>query len=63
MGVAHQPLALNLDRAKYETVMKQGLTVTKTIELAKDAAELRVVVLDRYSGKIGSLNVPAAWSQ
>ena len=57
--VADQPLTFTLDQARYDTVMKLGvMTITRTLDLSPDAAQLRVALFDRGAGKFGSLVVP-----
>jgi VWFA-related protein len=58
LGLTTTPLGLSLDKAHYDQVLEQGLSITKNVELAASAVEVRVVVVDRASGKIGSLIVP-----
>jgi hypothetical protein len=57
--VANTPLGLKLDRSRYDAVFTQGLTITKAIDLAPGATELRVLVRDRASGRTGTLILPA----
>jgi hypothetical protein len=51
-------VALKLNQAQYDTVMQQGLSLTKTLEPTGDVAELRAVVSDRVTGRVGSLIMP-----
>jgi len=51
-------IALNLDQDQYRSMLTQGLNIARTVELLPGAVQLRVVVLDRTSGKIGSVNIP-----
>ena len=55
---AHQGLALKLDQPKYQAVMEQGIGIDKTLDAAPQATELRVIVVDKSTGKIGSLIMP-----
>jgi len=55
LGSVRQKINLNLDEAQFEK-MRGGLVVTKTLDTA-DVAQVRVVLLDRNSGKIGSLTM------
>jgi VWFA-related protein len=57
-GTTRQALGLKLAREQYETVMKQGVSLTKTLEQAGDITELRAVVCDHVSGRLGSLIMP-----
>jgi hypothetical protein len=53
-----QTLNLNLTQARYDDIFKHGLIVHKSIEPEESVQMLRVVVLDRSSGNIGSLTIP-----
>lgn len=55
---ARQGLTLKLDAAKYQAVMDQGISIEKTIDAAPNASELRVLVVDKSTGKVGSLIMP-----
>jgi VWFA-related protein len=57
-GTIRQAVALKLNQAQYDTVMQQGLSVTKTLEPTGDVAELRAVVCDHVAGRVGSLIMP-----
>jgi hypothetical protein len=57
LNTARQALGIDVDRERYEKLMK-GFTITKTLEPKPGLAEVRVVLVDRGSGKIGSLTVP-----
>ncbi|MBI3759118.1 MAG: VWA domain-containing protein, partial [Deltaproteobacteria bacterium] len=52
-----QKLTMRLDRARFEALSK-GIIFTKTIEPFEDAAQIRIVIVDRNSGNLGSLTVP-----
>jgi hypothetical protein len=58
LGLKTTPLELSLDKAHYDQVLQEGLSITKNVELTPSAVEVRVVVVDRASGRIGSLIVP-----
>lgn len=51
-------IALNFDQDQYRAVLTQGLNFTNTIQPQPGAVQLRIVLLDRGSGKIGSVNIP-----
>jgi VWFA-related protein len=53
-----QGLTLKLDAAKYQAVMEQGVSIEKTLDSSPAAAEVRVVVVDKATGKAGSLSMP-----
>jgi VWFA-related protein len=55
---ARQGLTLKLDAAKYQAVMAQGISIEKTLEAGPNATELRVLVVDKSTGKVGSLIMP-----
>jgi hypothetical protein len=57
--VANTPIGLNLNKARYDAVFQQGLTITKAIDPAPGAAEVRILVRDRASGRAGTLILPA----
>ncbi len=58
MGLSSTPLGLSLDQTRYDMMFREGFSITKTLDLAAAAVEVRVVVFDRASGKVGSLIVP-----
>jgi len=58
LALTTTPLGLSLDRTRYDTVFREGLSITKTLDAEAAAVEVRVVVFDRASGKTGSLVVP-----
>jgi hypothetical protein len=51
-------VALNFDEQQVRQLRTDGVTISDTVEPIAGAAELRVVLLDRTSGKIGSVTVP-----
>ena len=51
-------MELNLTRANYDILTKQGLIYQKQVSLAPQAKMLRVVVRDAASGNLGSVTVP-----
>ena len=53
-----QTVALNLTQSHYDDTFKRGMIMYKSIELDKGAEAVRVVVLDRSTGNIGSLRIP-----
>ncbi len=55
LGATRQPLALKLPQAQYETVRQKGLTFSATLEPTGEVAEVRAVVCDHASGRLGSL--------
>ena len=51
-------MELQLHQANYEKISKEGLIYKKTIEMAPQANQLRVVVRDAASGTVGTVTVP-----
>jgi VWFA-related protein len=51
-------IPLSLTEADFRNAAREGMVVSKTLKPAPDAREIRVLVLDRGSGKIGSLRMP-----
>jgi len=51
-------VALNFDEQQVRQLRTDGVTISDTVEPVAGAAEIRVVLLDRTSGKIGSVTVP-----
>lgn len=49
---------LNLQKPRYDAVLKDGLLLTGYLAMAPDTRSLRVVVLDRSSGALGSVSIP-----
>jgi VWFA-related protein len=53
-------IALTLNDAQHQTVLSDGLTVTKTIVVHPDTSRVVVVVRDGATGAVGSVVIPAA---
>lgn len=51
-------IPLNLTDKSFQRAAREGMLVKKTLKPAPGAQEVRVLVLDRGSGKIGSLRMP-----
>jgi len=51
-----QSAPIHLDESRYQS--GQPITLTKTITPADGASEIRIVLHDRTSGRLGSLVVP-----
>lgn len=51
-------LDLNLENERYEEIQKRGLILDQRVRIVPGAHELRVVVRDRTSGAVGSVNLP-----
>ncbi len=57
LDALQQEKEMNLTPAQHEQFLK-NFVVDKTIELDPEAAQIRVVLLDRNSGRLGSLTLP-----
>jgi VWFA-related protein len=57
VGAVRQEKVLDLTAEQHEQFMK-NFVVDKTIELYPETAQMRVVLLDRNSGRLGSLTLP-----
>ncbi|MGA3016366.1 MAG: VWA domain-containing protein [Bryobacteraceae bacterium] len=51
-------LALNPDQEQYRRMLSDGVTISNTVEPLPAAVQIRIVLLDRTSGKVGSVIVP-----
>jgi VWFA-related protein len=49
---------LQLKRETYEQVVKNGMKLTRHLELKPNAYQLRIVVRDQSTGALGSVNIP-----
>lgn len=58
-----QTLALKLKDDTYQTTMNQGLKITAEVVLDPAAAQVRMVILDNSTGRLGSVDVPIAGLQ
>jgi hypothetical protein len=58
LGATTKSVGLSLDEPHYQTLVKEGFTITKIVEPAADVAQVRVILYDRTSAKLGSLLVP-----
>ncbi len=54
-----EEVKVNPNRQRYETLRKEGLLLRREIELRPGASKVRIVVFDRGSGRLGSLEIPA----
>ncbi len=57
LGGLSQRLNLNLLRPTYEKVTQEGANLVKTLDLAPEAEQVRVVVRDAGSGSLGSVTI------
>jgi len=58
LGTTRKAVGLKLSQAQYETAVKQGLSFSQTLEPTGGVAELRAVVCDHMSTRLGSLIMP-----
>jgi hypothetical protein len=58
LGTAFYTLRPDLDAKQRADASKNGLGFTKEIAPAKDATEVKVVIVDRETGRLGSVIVP-----
>jgi hypothetical protein len=58
LNPSDQTMRLHLLPATYQQVMSAGYSFTKQIDLAPDAAEIRLIVRDTTSNELGSLTIP-----
>jgi VWFA-related protein len=58
LNTSSQAMNLHLTREQYDAVLQQGMTVTKNIDPKPGMWEIRVGVVDRSSGRSGSIFVP-----
>jgi len=55
-----QAMNLDLDKANYEKILKTGMPLGKYLRPKAGLVNVRAIVLDRASGKVGSLIVPVS---
>lgn len=60
LNAAQLSFPLNLSASQYEQFLKQQVELTQEIILLPNAAQLRVVLCDGKSGKVGAVAVPLA---
>jgi VWFA-related protein len=53
-------LPLAIDAETYAQLMKQGMILTRDVQVLQDAAAVQLIVRDGGSGKIGSVRIPIA---
>lgn len=51
---------LKPEQSGYDEIMRAGLSFSEHIKLGSDSTELRLIVRDRGTGAIGSVNIPLA---
>jgi VWFA-related protein len=57
LAIQAEPVKVALDAQQFQEALAQGLHSDRKLERARGVAELRFVVLDRNSGRVGSLHV------
>jgi hypothetical protein len=50
-------VGIDMDRAQYEAFRNEGMTLAKDLSLKRELDQIRVVVVDRPSGKVGSVGL------
>ena len=60
LNAAQQSFPLNLSGSQYEQFLKQQVEFTQEIAILPNAAQLRVVLCDGKSGKVGAVAIPLA---
>jgi VWFA-related protein len=60
LNAAQQSFPLNLSGSQYEQFLKQQVEFTQEITILPNAAQLRVVLCDGKSGKVGAVAIPLA---
>ncbi len=58
-AVKEQTLALNLKAATYQRVLQNGIPFAEYVEHQQVFGTVRIIVVDEYSGRIGSITLPA----
>ncbi len=58
LNVETQSLSMNLKKERYDDIQKRGLILTKVVEPVENASHLRIIVVDRSTGNVGSLQIP-----
>jgi VWFA-related protein len=58
IGTLSEIADLTLEPETYQQVKQEGLSFTKTIEVNRETARIRVLIVDRNSGRLGSLTIP-----
>jgi VWFA-related protein len=56
----NQNMKLNLEPARYDKALKEGVRYTKTVTVPPGATILRVILRDEATGNIGSVSIPLA---
>jgi len=57
--VKEQTLALSLSTASYERVQREGIPFQQYLDNKQNPQNVRIIVVDESSGRIGSITLPA----
>jgi hypothetical protein len=49
---------MNLTKVTFDSILKDGLILTRDLEIAPETRSVRVVVRDLSSGALGSVTIP-----
>jgi hypothetical protein len=60
LNAGQQTFPLNLSSSQYEQFLKQQVELTQEIKVLPHATQLRVVLCDGKTGKVGTVAVPLA---
>ena len=58
--ISGDTLVLSLQPATYQSGMPAGIPYKRTLQLPSKLASVRVIVIDRNSGRMGSITIPAS---
>ena len=58
--ISGDTLVLSLQPATYQSGMPAGIPYKRTLQLPSKLASVRVIVIDRNSGRVGSITIPAS---
>ncbi len=60
VGNLSEAFKINLTDDQYKAILQKGMLIAKRVEPAKDVKQVRVLMQDKTTGKIGSLRMPVA---
>ena len=58
LGTVTQSISVKLSQQRRETIARDGITFSETVDVKSGAVEARIAVRDGGSGAIGSVNIP-----
>jgi VWFA-related protein len=58
LGTVTQSINMKLSKERLDTIARQGITFSETVDVREGAVEARLAVRDGGSGAIGSVNIP-----